>query len=136
LLLPHQKVFYQRLISELDDRKSWLSSIAYACVGKPLDMFDDEDEYKLYENLKGIIHELDNLCELSETDINFDKEEVFKLEITSFVEGLMKNLVRLPKNKAMEVVELRDKIKEILSKDKQLNVAILTKLLQEQMKNE
>ncbi|MGH7801268.1 MAG: hypothetical protein ACREOW_11690 [Thermodesulfobacteriota bacterium] len=136
LLLPYQKVFYQRLVSELDDRKSWLNSMAHACIGKSMDIIDDEDEYKLYDRLKEIIHELDNLCELSRTDINLDKEEVFKLEITSFVEGLKKNVVRLPRNKVREVVELENKIKDILGKDKQLNVATLTKLLQEQLKDE
>lgn len=136
LLLPHQKVFHQRLISELDDRKSWMSSVAHACIGKSLDSINDEDEVILHEKLRDVIHELDNLCELSKADVDEAKEDVLKLEVTSFVEGIKKNLIRLPKKKAKELIQLESIIKAKLSKDRQLNVATLTKLLQDQLRNE
>jgi len=88
LLLPNQKVFFQRLLSRLDDRKAWLNSITQACIGKTLDMINDDDEKLLYDKLKDTIYELDNLCEISEGDVDKEKEDVFKLEITSFVDGL------------------------------------------------
>lgn len=136
LLLPYQKVFHQRVMSELDDRKSWLNSIAQASIGKSLDVISDEDEKLLYEKLKDIVHELDNLCEISKSGFDEIKEIAFKLEITSFVEGLKKNLVRLPKSKNKELVQLQSVIKTKLSNDKQLNIATLTKLLEELLRNE
>lgn len=136
LLLPKQKVFFQRLLSQLDDRKSWLNSITQACIGKTLDVIDDDEEKLLYEKLKEIIHELDNLCEISKGDVDKEKEEVFKLEITSFIDGLYKKVIRLPKNKTKQMLKIENDIKAKLSEDKQLNIATLTKLLREQLKSE
>lgn len=136
LLLPHQKIFYQRLNSPLDDQKSWLSSIAQACINKRLDNFTDKDEEILYEKLTDIIHELDNLCDLNTQDIDTSKEDVFRLEITSFVEGIQKNLIRIPKNKQKELQETSEKLNSMLGSNKHWNVAILTKLLQEQLRND
>jgi HrpA-like RNA helicase len=136
LLLPYQKVFYQRVMSELDDRKSWLSSISHARIGKPLDLISDDDEKILYDKLKDIVHEMDNLCDLSKADMDEEKEDVLKLEITSFVEGIKKNLVRMPKSKNKEIIKMENQIKPKLSKDNNINVTVLIRLLNEVLKDE
>lgn len=131
LLLPQQKVFHGRILSELDERKAWLNLIAQACIGKTLDVFNDDDEKILFEKIREMIYELDNLCDLSKSDIDSEKEEVMKLEMTSFVKGLSKNLIRLPKSKDKVVQAKTNEIKNLLGNDKQINIAILAKLLQE-----
>lgn len=136
LLLPHQKVFYQRIMSELVDRKSWLNSVAQACIGKTLDASNDEDEIILYEKLNDIVHEMDNLCDITKSGFDETKEIAFKLEVTSFVEGLQKNLVRIPKNKNKQLLHLHAKVKAQLSSDRYLNIATLAKLLEDLLKNE
>ncbi|HMR90810.1 MAG TPA: hypothetical protein PKC69_00785 [Chitinophagaceae bacterium] len=136
LLLPHQRTFWQRINSELDDRRAWLNSIAQACVGKSLDYFTDEDRPRLFEKLKDTVHELDNLCEISRGGFDERKEIVLKLEVTSFIEGLQKNLVRLPITKNKELIQLQTVLKTKLSGDKQLNIATLAKLLEELLKDE
>ncbi|MEO6719327.1 MAG: hypothetical protein ABIN67_03135 [Ferruginibacter sp.] len=136
LLLPHQKTFYSRIQSELDDRKAWLSSIAQACIGKSLNTITDEDEIILFEKLKDIFYELDNLSDISKEQINDETEEVVKLEITSFVQGLNKNLLRIPKAKTKEVDAVVNKLKTNLGKDKKMNIAALTKLLQQLLNND
>ena len=135
LLLPYQKTFHQRIGSELDDNKGWLNSITQACIGKSLEVITDDEELILYEKLLDIIHELDNLCEISKSGFDENKEIVFKLEVTSFVEGLKKNLVRLPKSKNKELIQLHSIVKAKLSDDKQLNIAALAKLLEELLEN-
>lgn len=134
-LQPRQKVFFQRLNSELDDRRSWLSSMAQACTGKALDAFTDDDEPLLYENLKEMIHELDNFTDISLADENPEREDIYKLEITSILEGLKRELVRIPKSKEKQVEEKEFAMKKLLTKDKYLNIAILTKLLKDQLNN-
>lgn len=134
LLLNHQKAFYKGLLSELDDRKAWLNSLAQSCIGKQLHLITDDDEVVFHERVKDWVYELDNLCEISKTDIDEQKEEVLKVEITSFVQGLNKNLIRIPKTKSKEVDAKVDEIKTLLGKDKKLNVTILAKLLQEFLK--
>jgi hypothetical protein len=136
-LKPNQKVFYQRINTALDDRKSWLNSVAMAIIGKSLDNFTDNDEALLKTKLKKLIGELDNLTDLSKKDIDTEREEVLKLEITSFVKGVQKNLIRIPKSKNTEIAKLEKEVKAKLSAgDKQLNIALLVKLLQEQIDNE
>ena len=123
------------MMSELDDHKAWLSSISQACIGKSLDLISDEEEKVLYEKLKDIIHELDNLCELSKADVDKEKEDVFKLEITSFVEGIKKTLIRLPKNRNKEIIQWESVVKAKLSSDRRINIAVLLKLLQDQLED-
>jgi hypothetical protein len=130
-----QKALIQRIKSPLDDRKSWLNSLSFAIIGKSLENLSDDDEIKFYDSLKDKIHELDNLCELSKADIDETNEEVVKIEITSFVKGLEKRLIRLPLQNSEEVLNLGNEIKGKLDgNSKDLNITILTKLLQEQLK--
>jgi len=136
LLLSHQKTFYNRLHSALDDRKSWLSSLAQGCVGKPLNLFSDEDEVMLFDKIKDLVYELDNLSEISRDDVDDEIEEVLKLEITSFVQGLNKNLLRIPKSKSQEMENKSSQIRLLLGKDRKMNLAVLTKLLQELLSHE
>jgi hypothetical protein len=136
LLLTHQKPFYNRLQSELDDRKAWLSSIAQACSSKPLSNITDEEELLIYEKLKDLVYELDNLCEINAATVDEHKEEVLKLEITSLVQGLNKSLLRISKDQSKEAEKKQQEIKKLLGKDKKINITILTKLLQELLSNE
>ncbi len=137
VLNPKQKVLLQRINTPLDDRKSWINSIAIAVVNKSLDQFSDEEEKVFKIRFVQLIHELDNLTDISKKDIDVEKEEVLKLEITSFVKGVQKNLIRLPKNKSKEIANLEGKIKSILNSDnRQINIALLIKLLQEQIEDE
>lgn len=129
MLLPRQKAFYNRIEFAIDDRTAWLNSISHACIGKPLASISDEDEVFLYEKLKEMIYELDNLCELSLVDINHQNEDVLKLEITSFVKGLNKALFRMPKAKTKEFEAKATEVKQILGADKKTNINLLTKLL-------
>jgi len=135
LLLPYQKTFYQRIYSELDDNKAWLNSIAQSCIGKSLEQISDDEEIILYEKLQDLVHELDNLCEISKSGFDSEKEIAFKLEVTSFVEGLKKNLVRLPKSKNKDLLQLQQILTGKLTKDRQLNIATLAKILEELLGN-
>ncbi len=136
LLLPHQKSFYLRVYSEVDDNRSWLTSLAQACVNKPLELFSDDDEPIFLDKLKDTIHELDNLNEIGESDFDETKEIAFKLEVTSFVQGLQKNLVRLPISKNKDLIQLQSLVKAKLGKDRLVNIATLAKILEELLKDE
>lgn len=136
MLLQHQKTFYQRIKSPLDDRNAWLNALGQAVVGKPLNAITDEDEKKLFDKFPEMIHELDNFTELSSSSYDQEKEEVLKLEVSDLVQGLNKQTVRLPKKKIEKAKSYEKEIAEKLGSDKQLNIYILTKILQEQVRNE
>lgn len=136
MLLPKQKVFYQRLMSELDIRNAWINSICQAVLGRPLETISDDEEKILYENFRDTVNELDNLCNLAKIDINPDKEDVFKLEITSFIKGLQKHTLRLPKGKMNELKALETDIRSKLSNDRTTNIALLLKIIQAEIDDE
>jgi hypothetical protein len=120
----------------LNDRDSWLASIAQALIGKPLTSIEDKDENTLKDNLKHIITELDNLSVLEKLNFDSDKEEVFKLDFTTKKMGLVPHLVRIPKSKIKKVQTNIEKIEKELGADKQMRIAILAKLLKQELDNE
>jgi hypothetical protein len=131
LCLPHQKVFVQRLDSQIDDRRAWLNSIAQVVIGKSLSNIKDEDEIILYDGFKSLILELDTLTNISKVDIDDFKEEVLAIEMSSFVNGIHKKLIRLPKTKQHEVKKIEDEIKLKLARDRVLNIAAIANILKE-----
>lgn len=137
LLSTKQKALLQRIKSPLDERKSWLNSLSFAVIGKSLEQITDQDEKVLHDLFVENLRELDNLCEISKSDVDEEKEEVFKIEITSFVKGLEKRLVRLPKQDKNKIHTLEQELRSKLEQnDRDFNIAVLTELLQEQLKND
>lgn len=135
-LLPKQKTFIQRLNSPLNDRESWLASIGQTIIGKPLTSIEDKDELILMARLKSWILELDNLTSIDRLAVDSDKEEVFKLDITTKSKGLIPRMVRIPKNKIEESKALIESIQKDLGGDKKTRIAILAKLLKDELENE
>lgn len=132
-----QKAILQRINSPLEDRKSWLNSLSYSLINKSLENITDEDEPKIYDLLEQKFKELDNLCDISKLGNENSNEEVYKLEITSFVRGLEERLIRLPKKMPKEIQVLQNSIKEKLKgNSKELNITLLMKLLQEELEDE
>jgi hypothetical protein len=137
LLKPNYKVFYKRIVTVLDDRMSWISSICQVTLGKSLDAIQDEEipvlKYRILENIR----ELDNYTELSKNDIDLEKEEVIKLEVTSFLKGLSKKYIRIPRSKYDKITAVEESIrKQLKTHDKTFNIALLTRLLQDEINEE
>lgn len=135
-LTQKQKALIQRLNSPLNDRDSWIASIGQSLIGKSLDSIDDKDEDILKDNLKHYVSELDNLLEIDKLKVDSEKEDVFKIDFTSKESGLKPHLVRVPKTKSKELNEKMSSIKKELGKDKNMRIALLAKLLREELDNE
>ena len=129
-LLPHQKVFLNRVKSELD-RNSWLNSVAQACVGKTLNKISDSEELLLNERFVELVHELDNLLSIADVKGEHEDDKVFSVQIQDSRTEKSKSFVRLPKAKMNKVKSQKKKISGILSKERDVNIAALTDLLKE-----
>lgn len=136
LLLNEQKSFVQRLDSQIEDKKAWLSSLAQSLTGRALDKFRDEDELKLYDRFNAMVLSLDSLTNLSQSSFDHEKEFVFDISINSFGEARENKIIRLPKTKVPQVNELERKVAGLLSEDKNINLAALTALLKHLMQDE
>lgn len=131
LLLNVQKSFVQRIDSKIEDKKAWLNSLVQSLTGKSLDKFMDEDELVLYDKFADMILSLDSLNEISKVEFDEDMEIAFNVQINSFDGGMTKKIIRLPKGKSKKVENLEVQIKQLLSKDKNIDLAALTSVLKD-----
>jgi len=136
LLLPHQKSFYIRLFSALEESNAWISSIVHSLLGKNLETITDDEEELIYEKLNNIIKEFDTLCEFANLEVDESKEVAVKIEISSTNNSLQKSIIRLSKTKIKENKKLETEISKLLTKDKSINQMVLLKLLNDQLGNE
>lgn len=131
LLLNNQKSFVQRLDSQIEDKKAWLSSLAQSLIGRSLEKFKDEDELMLYDKFTEMILNLDSLNRISKSKFDETKELALDIQINSFGKEMANKVIRLPKSKSKEVEKLEENIKELLSKDKSIDIAAITAILKD-----
>lgn len=127
------RVFQDRVSSKLDDRESWLNSIANCLLGKSLANFEDADERKFQDEFRQHLHELDNLGELAKASPDTDAEDIFRVGISAFGKKEQTRIIRRPKQLSAEDVTIENKIRTLLGGDKARSLAILARLLQEQL---
>jgi len=137
-LAPHRvpaelRVFQERIMSELDDREAWLDSMANTLLRKSLKDFDDTDEKILQDRFQQRVHELDNLCELANTVIDSEAEDIMRVGISTIGSLERSRVIRRPKKTNADETRLENEIRALLGDDKPRALAILARLLQEQL---
>lgn len=134
LLPPHLKTFFMRVNSPLDDKQAWLNSISQAVISKALDNIQDFEEDILHRKFKDFVEELDNytdiLAEAEETDLT----DTFKVQVTNVHSGSSSRIVKISQEKLKEVDKKREKLTKALTDDKNMNIFILTRLLEQELK--
>ena len=133
-LTPYQKKLIDRLNSPLADQEKWLSSIAFAILDKPLTKIEDEEEPLLLDKLSTRLEELDNLVELSSLEFDPDKQDAYRLKIQTLNKESLDINVIADKDKLEKASTRMSKIKKLLTDDKDTNMAVLLKLLDEMEK--
>lgn len=134
LVLPHQKPFFNALISDIDERPSWLASLVHSVLGKNINTISDREVEKFFPKLSRMFSEFDNLCDFSKLGIDSEKEEAFKLEITNFTGTMQSQLIRYPTKLVEKNDDLKSKLRAVLTRDKTTNQAVLLSLLKEELK--
>ena len=124
-------VFRERLLSALDDRDTWLNSLASALLNKQLPDFEDADEHRFQARFESRIRELDNLLELSKTVIDPEVEELVRVGVAAFGVNERARVIRRPKQRENEETEIENEIRRLLGDDKSRALAILARLLPE-----
>ncbi len=76
LLGSEQAIVFKRMTSALDDRSSWIKSVADAALGKSIESMIDEEEALLVNNLKEYIGGLIKASELHEFGLRDNKQMV------------------------------------------------------------
>jgi transcriptional regulator with XRE-family HTH domain len=132
MLLPTQKSLLIRLKSPLDDRTSWLNSICQVVLGKSLDSLKDSEEDVLKEKIKRSLFELDNLLDIAKKQKD-SNQDGFKIQLTSFENGLQEETVLIPTKDQKELEEKLKEVSESLGTNKKMNLYLLTTLLKQQL---
>lgn len=135
LLPARQKAFYSRVLAPLKDRNSWLNSISYVILNKPLEnLLDNEEEY-LLERLAYSFSELFDFIDLhKDTDTN--EKSILKVDITTLNEGKITKQIVLPDNKKQQSEKLEELLNNYLSNDKDVNIYTLCQILSKKLKDE
>lgn len=141
MLMPAQRVFWQRLNSTTTDRgdgprDAWLSALAQAILGKALDQSRDDDERLPHDCFRRMLSELDSLTNLSVGDVDPDRELAYGVEINSFGGKVQKKLIRVPKTREAELRAVADTItKQVLAstQDNESGKIVLAMALNELM---
>lgn len=130
MLIPEQTAFLIRLRTPLNDRESWINSLCHVIMGKKLDVLTDKEENIFKDKLKRQFHELDNMAEISNENVN-EGEKVLKIDISTLEEGTREMVIRLPSNLDDEALDAMNNVKKALGKNKNLNKFILANLLKQ-----
>lgn len=137
LLGTEQSVFYKRLVSPLDDRASWLKSVADAALGKSIDKMIDEEEALLITNLEGYLLGLMRASELHEFKSN-DNKKMVSIQLFGSSGTIINDKIIITNEHSKEFESIRMQLKEKLvnldvHKRKQLLMELLTTELNENL---
>lgn len=129
-LMPNDvKNFHSRLIGNFDNRTTWIESVCYAVLNKPLEKIKDTEKAFLLTSLRDKLFQLDDYVEMHKTD----NESIVRLHITQNKEGAITKQVVVPQESIQEVSQLEKKIEELLSADNIVNVAALINLIKKKL---
>lgn len=137
LLGNEQAIFYTRLISPLDDRASWLKSVADAALGKSIDNMIDEEEPLLVKNIEEFLLGLIKVSELHDFKPEENKKMI-SIQMIGSSGSILDDKIIISNEYNQEFEEIRIELKEKLvtldiHKRKQLLMELLTTELNEDL---
>lgn len=137
LLGAQQSVFYTRLISPLDDRASWIKSVADAALGKSIDKMIDEEELLLNTNLQ---HYLISLIRASDLHVFSNKEntKMISIELIGTSGNIINDKIIISNERHKDFDVLKSELQNRLGildvhKRKQLLMELLSRELNEEI---
>lgn len=131
LLIPKFRVFHTRLMSKLDDRDSWLKSLADQLLGKSIEQLNDQEERILLDSFKEAFSNLDRVQEVH-AFLKQEEHEAYTFDLIDKTGKVFHDKVSLSPEQQQKVSELYLKLNSLLKSDeKLLNKAALVKLLKD-----
>ena len=129
-LMPNDvRNFHSRLTGSFDNRTTWIESVCYAILNKPLEKIKDTEKAFLLTSLRDKLFQLDDYVEIHKTG----NESIVRLHITQNKEGAITKQVVVPQESIQEVSQLEKRIEELLSADNTVNVAALINLIKKKL---
>ena len=127
-----QNVFYRRLISPLDDRVSWIKSVADVALGKGLEELLDEEEPLLVNTIKDLSLGLIKASEIRNFNKNSDQGTLYSIRFFGETGEYVDDKLVVNTNTSKEFTSIKNEISKTISqldetKRKELLVELLSK---------
>ena len=130
-----QGVFYKRLVSPLDDRISWVKSVADVALGKGLEDLLDEEEPLLISSIKDLSLGLIKASEIRNFNNNNDQGTLYSIRFFGETGGFIDDKLVVNTDTSKEFKSIKKTISETISKlDKTKRKELLVELLSKEMK--
>lgn len=135
LLSPEQNIFFKRFFSPLDDRTSWLKSVADVALGKSIDKMIDEEEILLMNSIKEFIFGLVKAADIHE----FNKVNKDKLVFFEFVDEsghTIPEKIIIDSENIIKYRKIKEELQSVISNlDDNVRKQILFELLTSEIKS-
>ena len=129
-----QGVFYKRLISPLDDRVSWIKSVADVALGKGLEELLDEEEPLLINTIKDLSLGLIKASEIRSFNSNSKQGTLYSIRFFGETGEFVDNKLVVNTNTSKEFKSIKSTISEKISKlDESARKELLVELLSKEM---
>tara|TARA_R110002012_G_scaffold265939_1_gene449402 strand:+ start:1720 stop:4944 length:3225 start_codon:yes stop_codon:yes gene_type:complete len=130
-----QGVFYKRLISPLDDRISWVKSVADVALGKGLEELLDEEEPLLISNIKDLSLGLIKASEIRSFNANSKQGTLFSIRFFDETGEFVDNKLVVNADKSEKFTAVKKNVTEAISKlDDAKRKELLIELISKEMK--
>ena len=135
LLTDKQKNFYDRVMSEYDNKIQWYQSICYCILDQKLDSLRDEQEEKLIDDLIFLLRSCERYADISKFRVNSQSDKAYSFDITT-ANGLnlQKQTYLLPEKDKKLSLSIEEKINSILSGDDNIDICTLLEVLTKRIK--
>lgn len=135
ILTPKTRSFLERVMAPSYSKREFIEKISVIITDKRLDETKDSEEPRLIEQLLYAFSELERYSAIGSVDDEIDGSEAFNFELASNKGKFSRSQTyRLPKNKAKIAEEMAFRIETLFSEDKELNICVLLKLLNENIR--
>lgn len=130
-----QGVFYKRLVSPLDDRISWVKSVADVALGKGLEDLLDEEEPLLISSIKDLSLGLIKAAEIRNFNNNTNQGTLYSIRFFGETGEFVDDKLVVNTNSSREFKSIKKTISETISKlDETKRKELLVELLSKEMK--
>ncbi len=129
-LMPQNiRKFHNRLVGKIKERNTWIESVCFTVLNKPLEKIKDSEKTFLLETLSDNLSQLEDYVDMHK----YQDEEVVRLSITENKTGSTIKQVILPTNQIEEMENLKSDLKKVLKGDKNVKLVALMKLIKTEL---
>lgn len=134
LLSTKQKEFYNRVMTEYDNRILWYQSICYPILEHKLEAMRDEEEEKLLDDIVFILRECEKYSDISAKS-NSDNDDAYSFDlVTNKGTSLRTRTFVLPEKEKNRAEMLETEIIRKLQGEKDIDICVLLSVLDKLLK--